>query len=126
MSDVVLRPSSIDDLISSLENIKGIGILRSTYGWPLFMADEEWKYTATFENTCDTCIDFHNGGPYRGPDIPHKFPQWVRTDKFEIWPRVHQDLRFPFLFGDCRCRVTLMNPLQTIKDRLIREIEASL
>ncbi len=126
MPDIVLSPASIEDLIRQVEGIKQIAEARNAGGWPLFMYDETWKYETTGNNTCDVCYELEyifNSGEGNGPRIPELFPQWTREGTYRIRPRVHQNPDYPHLYKRCNCTITMLHPMETLKERLNREIE---
>jgi len=125
MSDLVLRPASIEDLVRQVESVREIAAKRNVVGWPLFMDDEVWLYETTGNNTCDVCYELEymfNSGEKNGPRIPELFPQWIRSGTYQIRPRVHMNPDYPELYGPCNCVITMQNPMETLKERLRREI----
>ena len=126
MPDIVLSPASVEDLIGQVEDIKQIAENRNAGGWPLFMDDETWLYETTGNNTCEVCYELEyvfNSGEANGPLIPTMFPQWIRESTYRIRPQVHDNPDYPELYGPCNCTITLLHPIETLKERLRREIE---
>ena len=126
MSDIVLSAPTLEELIGQVKDVRQLVVTRRASGWPLFMDDETWTYYAKSDfHTCDVCEEFHYIGKFSGPEVLTKFPQWSRTgDQYTIMPNVHDDPRYSFLYEKCRCIMTMDNPLETLRDRLAKEIEA--
>ena len=127
IASIVLRPTSVDDLIGQIEDVKEIASRRRVNGWPLFMSDETWRYETTGNNTCDVCYEKEyiiNGASPNGHLIPDECPKWTRESDYVVRPNIHDDPRYPELYGPCNCRIVWVHPLETIKERLRQELEA--
>lgn len=108
---------------------------RKTGGWPLFLPDEEWIYeTAGDSNVCPICRAFEEENPWMGNEIQHFFPKYeivsarsggAYLPPIVILPRIHRMDEYRHLFGECRCKLTLLYPAETLEARLhIEKMEA--
>lgn len=127
MSEIELR-GSLDWLQIRLNWIRLTILSRKTGGWKLFQSDEEWLYDdAGDAKVCPTCKSNAEQNPWKGHEIPHFFPNYefisARGAGFYIppvvvRPRVHSMEEYLYLGGECRCRLTLLFPLETMEERL--------
>lgn len=127
MSEIVIT-GSLDDLQLQLVWIHQAVLHHKTGGWPLFQADEVWLYETAGDNrVCPYCIGFEEDNPWQGNEIPHFFPQYdlEGSHKGGTWdidvivrPNVHEMSEYSFLKGECRCKMRLLNGIETLERRL--------
>lgn len=97
---------------------------RSLEGFTIFQADEVWLYETEKDNrVCPICEAFGNTQNFSGDVISTVFPyyQYFSSNPFVVYPRVHQPDLSKFFDKECRCTVTLQNPLDCLEEKLHNE-----
>ncbi len=117
----ILFVGTLEQIRERLLQAQDILQLRATEGYPLLQPDEEWVYdTAKDERVCPVCSP-HDRRVFRGDEIPGAFPSFEMIGVGEIAPRVHLDN--PWLQGECRCGLSLLDAKEIITERLFQELE---
>ncbi len=100
---------------------------RKAVGFDLFEPDEEWRYRSEDDdNVCPICIGFDREEFFPGDSVFAFFPAKQRKPAeglAVIHPHVHWDPTYSFLRGDCRCRITMLDVVNTLTKRLALELE---
>lgn len=120
---MVTVSGTFTDIRNKLLAISAIVKHRKYSGWPPFQSDEEWLYESEQDDrVCPICQGFEAQQYYAGDAIPHEFPTREQIEPLHyVHPRVHQyheELR-----GDCRCSLTWIEPIETLRTRLEDEIK---
>lgn len=126
----LLVSGSFTTIKNKLLTTSAIIKFRKSVGFNLFEPDEEWRYVSEDDDrVCPICFGFHSDEFFPGDDIPAQFPIWERRlgeGRAVIHPHVHWDPTYSYLLGDCRCRVYLLNILDTFINRLHLELQEAI
>lgn len=100
---------------------------RKAVGFPMFEPDEEWRYQSEEDDrVCPICFGFDRDEFFPGDSVLAQFPIWERLfgeGLAVIHPHVHWDPTYSFLKGDCRCRIFMLDIVNTLTKRLVLELE---
>ena len=126
----ILVFGNILEVRKEIKTLLAITTHRKYNGWPAYQEDEEWSYHAfPDDRVCPVCKEYHYITTFSGPDISHNFPDNFPLDPSDTMKRqraaeVH--VTNPDLRGDCRCIIRWQDPVNTLAERLHREMEDAL
>lgn len=130
MGDIELR-GSLEWLQLRLNWLYQTIMHRKTGGWPLFQSDEIWIYeTVGDDRVCPVCLSFEEQNPWNGAEIQHFFPKYMIVSARSggayippvfLEPNIHDMEEYQYLLGECRCKMRLLYPAQTLEARLHME-----
>lgn len=120
---MVTVSGTFSDIRNKLLAISAVVKNRKYNGWPPFQADEEWFYESEQDDrVCPICLGFEAQQYYSGDAIPFDFPTREQIDPLRyVHPRVHQF--YTEMRGICRCSLTWIDPIGTLRARLEEEIK---
>jgi hypothetical protein len=99
---------------------------RKAIGFDLFEPDETWRYVSEDDDrVCPICFGFDQDEFFVGDDIPAWFPMKERKPGeglVVIHPHVHWDPTYSYLLGECRCRIFMLDIVNTLTKRLSQEL----
>jgi len=125
MPDLVVS-GSFSEIKNKLLVASSIIKFRKAVGFELFEPDEDWEYISEDDDrVCPVCFDFQRR-EFKGDMVPAEFEAkqlLIRVGNAVIHPHVHWDPRYSYLEGDCRCRMHLLNVLETFINRLHLELQ---
>jgi hypothetical protein len=114
-NEIVVR-GNLQEIIGKLNHVMRVVKIREATGWPLLMADENWKYiTMGDERVCPICAALE-GVNFNGPGIPDKFPFHEFLEETVIIPHIHPN---------CRCHLEWPDSAAVLERRLHEEKQLS-
>lgn len=104
---------------------------RKSAGFDLFQPDEQWRYEGIVDDDriCPICFGFDRDEFFSGDRVFDEFPRKERRRGEGIGvihPQVHQDSKYSWLLGDCRCRVFMLHIAETLASRLSLELSEAI
>lgn len=109
----------LTSLKKQLIKLRNTALNRAADGYPIFMHDENWRYSAVEDDgACPTCISMH-GEIFRGDYIPNDFPNYQAVSVMSV--RVHYGTIYhpP---GSCRCTAEWINSHEVVVQRFHSEL----
>jgi len=102
---------------------------RKDDGWTAFRDDETWEYYTEEDNVCYICEGFGREFEIAGWRILDEMPDQMPTNYSDTlyrhrYPNIHESQNlYPGLRGVCRCNMFWRDPVETLTQRLGRELE---
>ena len=115
------------EIKENLLKISSVVKFRKYGGWAAHQEDEDWIYHAIFDQRiCLVCEGYGGISNFIGLDFQINWPdnrviEPGDTLKRQRWAETH--ITNPELRGQCRCVLVWQHPVQTLRDRLQREME---
>ena len=114
----------MQEIVGKLNHVMEVVRIREATGWPLLMADENWKYISMGDaRVCPVCREFEAQGDFIGSEIPRVFPFYEFIEDTIIKPHVHR--MYPWLRGECRCHLEWPDAADVLERRLHEEKQLS-